>query len=356
MRAPGQPQNAFAVESHVDLIARDLGIDPLEMRLRNALREGSTDVHGERVHRSQAVAVLERAREASGWGRPLPRGRGRGVAIGARHVGRGNAEIVLALATDGSVEVTTAVSDQGGGAHTMIQRVVAAELGATVDLVRVKRVTTSAGPVDPGVGGSRVTPVHGSAAIDAARKLRARVEEVARGPVEWDRETLRMLAAHADTRVVGQGRSTGEDHGICAYVVEAEVDEATGRVRVADVTLVADVGTVINPVALRGQLEGGFVFGLGQTLMEEIVVEDGRVVDPGLGSYKIPTIADVPPLRIVLITAGKGPGPFGAKSVGELANPAIGPAVANAVHEAVGVRVTSLPITAEKIFWALRRA
>ncbi|MGH2378077.1 MAG: xanthine dehydrogenase family protein molybdopterin-binding subunit, partial [Candidatus Limnocylindria bacterium] len=354
VRAPGQPQNAFAVESHVDLIARALGIDPLELRLRNALRAGDLDVLGETARGSQAVAVLEQLREASGRDRPLGPGRGRGVAIGARHVGRGRAEVVLGLAGDGTVEVITAVSDQGGGAHTMIQRVVAAELGVPPELVRVRRVTTADGPLDPGVGGSRVTPVHGTAAQDGARKLRTRIEELA-GTSGGFSELVRRIPSRGDVRVVGHGSSSGYDHGICGYAVEVEVDRETGQVRVVDVTLVADVGTVINPIALRGQLEGGFVFGLGQTLMEELRIEDGRVVEPSLGGYKIPTIADVPPLRVVLVTEGKGPGPFGAKSVGELANPAIGPAVANAVHDAVGARVTSLPITAEKVWRALRR-
>lgn len=296
------------------------------------------------------------------------------MAMGVRHVGRGQTSVVLGLASDGAVEVTTAVSDQGGGAHTMIQRVVAAELGIAPGNVRVRRVTTEEGPVDPGVGGSRVTPVHGGAALDGARKLRARLVEIAAAAMGWDRpaelvagrfscgrrsapfrEVAKRVASRADLRIVGEHRATGEDHGVCAYAVEVEVDRDTGQMRVLDVTLVADVGTVINPVALRGQLEGGFVFGLGQTLMEELRIEDGRVVDPSLGTYKIPTIADVPPLRLVVLTDGKGTGPFGAKSVGELANPAIGPAIANAVHDAVGARVNSLPITAEKVYWAMRR-
>jgi CO/xanthine dehydrogenase Mo-binding subunit len=142
---------------------------------------------------------------------------------------------------------------------------------------------------------------------------------------------------------------------VCAYGVTVAVDRDTGAVRVLDAVLVADVGTVINPVAHRGQLEGAFVFGLGQTLMEELRIEDGRVVTTNLDSYKIPTIADVPELRIVLITSEPGPGPFGAKSVGELANAPVGPAIANAIRDAVGVRAWSSPITSEKVLEALRR-
>ncbi len=353
VRAPGQPQNAFACESHVDLIARELGMDPLAFRLRNAVRAGDVDVEGETVRASQAVPVIERLRAESKWGTPPPPGRGRGMAIGVRHVGRGEAKVAAAIARDGTVEVTSPVSDQGGGAQTMIARVVAAELGVAPERVRVVRPTTAGAPDDPGVGGSRVTPVHGSAALDAARRLRVRLDEVAPG---WNESALARIGREADPerlRVTGEGRSKGEGHGVCAYAIEVAVDRETGQVRIVDVTLVADVGTVINPVALRGQLEGAFVFGLGQSTMEEVRMEDGRVVDPGLAGYKIPTIADVPPLRLVVLTEGKGSGPFGAKSVGELGNPSVGPALANAIHDAVGVRVTSLPLTAEKVYRAL---
>jgi len=119
---------------------------------------------------------------------------------------------------------------------------------------------------------------------------------------------------------------------------------------------VADVGTVINPIAVRGQMEGAFAYGLGQALMEELVLQDGRVVTANLGDYKIPTIGDVPPLRLVMLTAAKGPGPFGAKSIGELANPGVSAAVANAVADACGARVFSLPVTAEKVLAALTKA
>jgi len=142
-------------------------------------------------------------------------------------------------------------------------------------------------------------------------------------------------------------------HSTYAYAVEVEVDRDTGQVRVTDAVFVADVGTVINPVALRGQLYGGFAAGLGQALMEELIVEEGVVTGANLGEYKMPTAVDVPPLRIVLLS-NRGGGPFGAKSAGELANVSIAPAIANAVEDAVGVRITSLPITAEKVHAALR--
>jgi CO/xanthine dehydrogenase Mo-binding subunit len=179
----------------------------------------------------------------------------------------------------------------------------------------------------------------GMAALKAARAIRERLAQGERPP-------LQETGAH---------EQRGHAVGVYAYAIDVTVDRETGQVRLLGAVLVADVGTVINPVALRGQLEGGFAFGLGQALMEELLVEDGRVTTANLGDYKIPTAADVPPLRIHLITEAKGPGPFGAKSVGELSNPAVGPAIANAVMAACGARVRSLPLTAEKVLLSLDR-
>jgi len=253
-------------------------------------------------------------------------------------VGRGKTSVQLTLENDGRVLVHTGAPDQGGGAHTMIQRVVAREMGVDEGRVRVEQLDTATSPLDPGVGGSRVTPVHGNAALDGARKLKAAIDAGAKAPLT----------------VTGAAEQNAHVYGAYAYAIEVQVDRETGAFKIVDATLVADVGSVINPVAVRGQLEGGFAFGLGQAVMEELVIVDGRVVTTNLGDYKIPTIADVPKLRLVLITDAPGPGPFGAKSVGELANAAIVGAVANAVADAVGARVMSLPITAEKVFAALR--
>ena len=346
-RAPSQPQHTFAAESHLDLIAHALQIDPVELRVRNAIRAGETDVEGALWHDSQAPRVLATLRAASQWGGAVGQDHGRGVAFSARHIGRGKTSLTLALQADGTVDVLTGVADQGGGAHTMIQRVVARELGIDVSRVRVVRGDTRHANVDPGVGGSRVTPVAGNAALDGARKLKARVAGLGL--------SLDAAARSAAPLVVtGEGEQNEHLYGTYAYSIEVSVDRETGCFRVVDAVLVADVGTVINPVAVRGQLEGGFVFGLGQAVMEELRLEDGRVTTTNLGDYKIPTIADAPALRLVLITDAPGPGPFGAKSVGELANPAVGAAIANAIAAAVGARVMSLPITAEKVRSLLR--
>ncbi|MDE3113582.1 MAG: xanthine dehydrogenase family protein molybdopterin-binding subunit [Chloroflexota bacterium] len=369
VRSPGQPQSAFAADSQIDEIAREMGIDPLEIRLRNAIQPGETDITGHEWHDHLAREVLETLAREMKWDRPLeqrslgasaldgpavPRSStlvGRGIGYCARHVGRGKTELEVEVAEDGCVYVITGAPDQGGGAHTMLQRVVAAELGLPVERVRARRGTTAETRHDPGVGGSRFTPVAGGAAIDGARRLRAELEKLSP-----DLDEALRLAAERHLRVPGMFDQTQSRYSVCAYGVTVAVDRDTGQFRVTDAVLVADVGTVINPVAHRGQLEGAFAFGLGQTVMEDLVIEDGRVVTANLDGYKLPTMPDVPPLRIVLLTEDYGPGPFGAKSVGELANAAVGPAVANAVRDAIGRRVWSCPITSEKVFEALSGA
>jgi CO/xanthine dehydrogenase Mo-binding subunit len=347
MRAPGQPQNVFASESHLDLIARELGLSPLELRRRNVAAAGDTTTSGEPWHGPDLRALLDRAAAEIGAERPRPAGRGVGFALGVRHVGRGRTSISLRLEPDGTIEARTGVGDQGGGQHTLIQRIVAATLGMDAESVRVLRLSTD-GPQDPGIGGSRVTPVHGGAALAAANAMRERlagrrVAEAA-GSLR-DGETIDVSATFDATAV---------DNGACVHAVEALVDRETGAVRLTDAVLAVDVGQAINPVALRGQLEGGFVYGLGMALLEDLALEDGRVRASNLGDYKLPTIADVPPLRIVHVSDDHGAGPYGARSAGELVNPGVPAAVANAVHDASGARVRALPITAERVWRALR--
>ncbi len=369
VRSPGQPQSAFAADSHIDEIAREMGIDPLEIRLRNAIQPGEIDVTGHEWHDRLSREVLTTLAREMRWGRPIPEGTvsasaldgpeapktatllGRGIGYCARHVGRGKTNLEVEVGADGCVYILTGAPDQGGGALTMLQRVVAAELGLPLERVKARRGTTAETLHDPGVGGSRFTPVAGGAAIDGARTLKAELEKLS---PDMD-EALRK-AARSGLRVPGAFDQTQSRYSVCAYGVTVAVDRETGQFRVTDAVLVADVGTVINPVAHRGQLEGAFTFGLGQTVMEELRIEDGRVITANLDSYKIPTMPDVPPLRVVLLTEDYGPGPFGAKSVGELANAAVGPAVANAIRDAIGARVWSVPITSEKVFEALAGA
>lgn len=348
MRAPGQPQNVFASESHLDLIARELGIAPLELRRRNVARSGDPITSGVPWHGPDLPALLERAALEIGADQARDPGRGIGFALGVRHVGTGSTTMSLRLAPDGVITVLTGVGEQGGGQHTLIQRIVAATLEVAPERIRVERLSTD-GPKDPGIGGSRVTPVHGGAALAAARDLRDKIggRTVAEAAAALGRgETIETSTTY---------EATAADHGACAHAIEVAVDRETGSVRVVQAVVIVDIGQIINPVGLRGQLEGGFVYGLGMALSEDLALEDGRVRASNLGDYKLLTITDVPPLRIVHLSDEHGVGPYGSRSSGELVNPGVPAAIANAVHDASGARVHTLPITAEKV-WTARRA
>jgi len=384
MRAPGEVQAMFAGESHVDLIARELGIDPIELRLRNVAIDGERGGSGDLPREARARELLEIIRDQADWNSPLPSGRGRGMAIGLRHVGGGKTALRVRFDRSGTIHVLTGIPDQGGGAHTVIQRVLASVASVAPHRIHVERGSTAVAPFDPGVGGSRTTHLASQAAARAGVALRAALEEAASRTLGEATERIalvddwligegganRVALGQAASVLVGEageigveGRYEAHAHGpddpgdydYGAYVVEVEVDRETGEVRIERATLVADVGTIINPVAHQGQLAGGFAFGLGQAVLEELDVDEGgRVTTLNLGDYKLPTTMDVPPMSTILVPTHVGPGAFGTKMAGELSNTAVAPAIANAIHDAVGVRLHELPLTAERVRTALR--
>ena len=377
MRSPGELQGVWAAESHVDMIARELGLDPIEFRLRNVTVDGDTDVTGSKVHAPQGVAVLHRLREELEK-RPVPARHGRGIGLGTRHVGDGRSQMRLTLLPDARVQVEVGLPDQGSGSHTVAQRVVAAALGVSSLRVDVKYASTLGGVFDAGAGGSKSTHSIGAVAVQTGTELRERLRELAAEVMGWPADAIQL---HEDHFVAGDERASfdevaaritragavtvdgthtpsGEhaadvgDANFTAFAIEVSVDADTGQVRVEDVLQVADIGTIINPLAHEGQLKGGFGFGLGAALMEDLAIQDGRVLTPSLGEYKLPTQMDMPPYRLAYVES-LGPGPFGAKMAGELSNCAVAPAVANALADAAGARVTDLPITAEAVLRAL---
>jgi CO/xanthine dehydrogenase Mo-binding subunit len=379
VRTPGEVQALFAGESQLDELALALGEDPLVFRLRNAVRQGDLGAAGESFHEARAVEVLTAAAKAVDWDRPRPRGRGVGIAMSARHVGGGKLPLRLRLHADGRIEVLTGLPDQGSGQWQVIRRALAAAASVDERRVTVLSLPTSETPFDPGVGGSRVTNLGSRAAAELAVKLREWLDERLPAALPAAPETVELrddrfvdgatgaelgtfeevvarlvvsgepveLAALYEEVPHGPGEPGDFDFGACA--VEVEVDLDSGAVRVTDAALAVDVGTIINPVAHRGQLEGGFVFGLGMALQEELLTDSGAITTLSLADLKIPSVADVPPLRIVQIPTTIGPGAFGAKMAGELTNAPVAPAVANAVAAASGVRVRQLPVTAERV-------
>jgi CO/xanthine dehydrogenase Mo-binding subunit len=261
------------------------------------------------------------------------------VAVYRRKSGAGTGGVVLTALAPDRFEVVTGAADQGAGTVTMIARVTASALGVDERCVEVVQRSTADAIPDQGAGASRVTRVLGEAARVAGEAMRARLAEDPGFPVTVTGEAEAPRGEHSDA--------------FGAIGVEVEVDEATGEITVLRAVLVADTGTIINPVAHRGQLEGGFAFGLGAALMEELPVEDGQVLAGSLGDYKLPTAPDMPPLEIVSVGDDAGAGPFGAKAVGEFGNLGVAPAIGNAVAAAVGVRLHEIPLTAEKVWTAL---
>lgn len=340
MRAPGEVQAVFAGETHVDLIAAELGIDPVELRRRNLLRPGSPAPDGTGGETSVADEVLRRAADGIGWASSSAPGRGAGVAVYRRKGGAGKGGVVLRAEAPDRFVVVTGGADQGSGTVTMIARVAAAALGVDERCIEVRQESTAAALFDAGAGASRVTRVLGAATRVAADEMRERLAGSPVFPVETTGEVEAPRGEHSDA--------------FGAIAVEVDVDEETGRITVVRAVLAADTGTVINPVAHRGQLEGGFAFGLGAALMEELPVEDGQVLAGSLGDYKLPTAPDMPPLAVINVGDTAGTGPFGAKAVGEFGNLGVAPAIGNAVASAVGVRLRQLPLTAEAVWSALQ--
>jgi CO/xanthine dehydrogenase Mo-binding subunit len=382
-RSPGMVQLIFAGESQMDMIARALHIDPMELRMRNALRDGDptpgegkngmVDVHCREVLKAAAAVSCWKTFKKS------PR-IGRGIALSYRNVGIGDANARLTVTSDGMVSLLTTYADTGTGAHTILCQMIAEILGIPFDRVRVEVGTTDCFRSESGTGASRVTFVLGQAVLKAVDKLKALLRERAApmlgvssaevtiqkgrlGVKGGDSQFLSMAQIAAAEAAKGQrvevesyfqATETPPEGVFTACVAEVDVDIETGQVHLRKLDTVHDVATVLNPVGHQGQIDGGIMQGVGYALMEEMVMEDGRVMTANLGEYKIPNIKDLMPLETTLVRGEDGAAPFQSKEIGESAISQVAPAIANAVYDAVGVRIKDLPITAEKIFRGLR--
>jgi CO/xanthine dehydrogenase Mo-binding subunit len=380
-RAPGQPQAVFAAESHLDLLAKALGMDALELRLKNLLRDGDKLPGGRSVDKVRVRETIEAAAKRAGWGKKRPKNVGLGIGVSFRHVGgSGVANAELSLSRDGVVKILTAVPDTGTGTHTLLQQIVAEVLAISPDQVRVAIGDTEAFENDAAPGGSKITTMSGHAVLQAAQEMRERLIGVAAARLGCDaarvgvqkgrfsmagsaKEVLtfaEIARAAADGNGEMRVRGTFEVKArspvpaFVAQIAEVQVDSETGELRVNGIVTAHDVGTVINPLTHQGQIEGGLIQGLGYATMEEIVTDHGRVLTVNLGDYRIPCAGDLPSLATVLVEDPTGPGPFAAKQIGENGIIATAPAVANAVDDAVGVRLFELPLSAERIYSALK--
>jgi CO/xanthine dehydrogenase Mo-binding subunit len=275
---------------------------------------------------------------------------------------------------DGTVTLVVATPETGTGLHTVLRQIVAAELGLAESAVTVRLADTSDFPYDAGVGGSRLTQMLGAACQSCARAARAAVlpGEAATNPerdpppaaagataATWAEAAARAVAARGAPLVFDADYLAAPFNGLTAFhahVAEVAVDPETGQVTVRRLTAAADVGRVLNPLTHQGQIDGNLAQALSATMMEELDIADGAPTTLHLGDYKVATMADVPPLVTALVESPTGPGPYHAKSVGEGPNAPTAAAIANAVYDACGVRITDLPITADKVWRALQQA
>ncbi len=376
-RAPGEPQAVFAVESHTDMIARAMGIDPYAFRLKNVVHEGEVSGTGQFFRHVRGEETLRRAAEAANWGAPLPPGFGRGIALGQRPQGRAISIARVAMDAHGRVTLSSSVPDTGVGFYSVGRQVVAEDLGLPVEAVSMTRLDTDAVPFETGAGaGTSVGAAH--AALGAAQDVRQQLTDLAAECYVWPQErivfrqgrvfveddlesgvSLPELAARAVATlghpIVGEMTTTAEAPDVtayCAQVVEVEVDPETGQIVVQRIVTAHDVGTIINPLDHQGQIDGAVIQGLGYARMEGLQSADGLISTLSLGEVKIPTMQDIPDLVTVLVESPGGEGPYQGKAIGENPISPVAPAIANAVYDAVGVRIQDLPITAEKVRFA----
>jgi CO/xanthine dehydrogenase Mo-binding subunit/CO/xanthine dehydrogenase FAD-binding subunit len=392
-RGYGSTQTTFALESAVDELAHRLGVDPLELRIANANRPDSTARSGIQIGSARLVECLERVREEIGWtARRAARTPFRGVGVAAAMHGSGayvydranESELRVVLRADGTATATFGGADAGTGQRTVIAQALADELG--LDLADVRVVMNSTETFDLGAWSSRGTHLSLHAARQAGGEVAdaVRAEAAAKLGVAPEAVTLRAGRAwagedyveigdlvpllgtadefeHTSTYVdprmerIGEGSNYSASYCFAAHAVEVEVDPTTGRITVLDYVAAHDVGRAVNPTMVEGQICGGVMQGLGAALGEEVRYEGGRPVNPTFLNYPVLRSVEAPVVRAVIVDGEDGAGPYGAKSVGEIPILPPGPAVANAVFDAIGVRFRELPITPDMVLEALRR-
>lgn len=403
-RGYGNPQATFARESQIDAIAEHLGMDPIELRLKNLMQDGDRWLDGKVVDNISLRQCLERVRDEAGWtekrGRDGGASRGLGVSAIAHVCGHLTTSAIIRLLEDGTISVNTSAVDLGQGSDTVIAQMAASALGLSTDQVNIVVPDTDASPYNSGTQASRVTYMVGraigSAADDVKHKLFQHAAEIfdceasdlsllpggrvgIAGPngtsISFRDISLRAHWAKGGP-IFGSGSFVYEDVAIDpqhvtakgfmpvstfgtfifgAQIADVSVDQETGKITVDEVWSCHDVGKAINPGAVDGQIHGGVVQGLGYCLVEEMVWDGGRVVNPSFMDYKIPASLDVP-LKIhpIVIENAEPSHPFGAKGVGEPPIIGISAAVSNAVRNATGARVRTIPMTPERTLTALK--
>lgn len=398
MRGYGNPQATFAIESTIDMLAEKAGIDRLEMRRLNRNQPGDLTPQGFKISScglSECIDAVEKEMDING---PREKGVGYGIASlihvggGARIYKSDGCGAILKMDDYGKVDIFTGGTDMGQGLDNITAQIVAEELGLLVEDINVVHSDTDVCPWDVGAHASRSTFVAGNAALGAAKKVKAVILEEAAKAFGVEPDQIVMQARNiyvpgdaektmpidkllrkvhfspqgkmlmADYFYDPDNENLGKDmkgnmsvtYAFGAHGVKVKVDEETGKVEVLDYVAAHDVGRAINPLLLEGQVYGGVVMGLGYALTEEVVTRDGKNMNPNFRDYKLFTAKDSVRIKAPVVETYDEYGPFGAKGIGEPGCVPTAPAVANAIYDAVGVRITTLPITPEKVLAALK--
>ena len=396
-RGFGGPQVAFAYESHIDMIAERLGVDPFELRMKNLLDQGESFSPGDTPIDCDLKAGLKNVAQAIGWD-ARPNGKqnsgskkiGIGIATAMKDGGGTNkpANAAVTIFNDGSVLLSTGSVEIGQGMRTAFLQVVAEELSVPLEKVRVAALDTHYTPFDKGTNASSATSIMGQAVQKAARDARRQFLEAASavlkapvGEVGLEnglavygqqkvsfREIMQRNFRDSEGEIRGRGYfKVGKDENVpLGYpspfweiglgAAEVEVDTETGEVKVLRYVSLTDAGKMIHPLQCHAQDEGAAVFGLGQTLFEDLVYQGGELINGSLIDYRLPRFDDVPPaFKTFIMEGGGGPGPYGAKGMGEGGILPVAPAVANAVFAAVGKRLQAVPLTPGIVWEAINK-
>ena len=400
MRGYGNPQATFAIDSQIDSLAEMAGIDPLDFRLRNANLPGEITPQNFKINTCGLRECMDAVAQKLDWRQNRGRRNGRGLGMASMiHVGGGarvyksdGCGTIIKIDDFGTVNVVTGATDMGQGSDTVIAQIVAEEMGVRTEDVVVTHTDTDVCPWDVGAHASRTTFVAGNSARGAARKVKEQLLETASKSLGESPENLdirdRMVFSKNDPEKKSSlGKVLRATHyatggsmimAECFYDpsnenldrefkgnlsvtyaygthgVEVEVDRETGQVKILRYIAAHDVGRAINPMLLEGQVYGGATMGIGYALTEKLMLRNGKVMNPNFLDYKMLTAKDVPNIETVMVETNDPFGPFGAKGIGEPGLVPTAPAIANAIYDAVGVRIKELPITPEKVLAALK--
>jgi CO/xanthine dehydrogenase Mo-binding subunit len=398
-RGFGTTQMTWACEVQMDVIAENLGIDPLEIRMKNAYVEGDPYINGQILHSVGLKETIERVRQEIEWGRPNPKPQGakkRGIGIATTIKGTAtptDSSCFIKVDSDGSVTILSSSVEVGAGQKTVLAQIAAESIGVPLDSISIPHPDTQITPYDYAVASSRTTYHMGNAIRIAGQKVRRKILEIAGEVLKTDpaalclsegkivkegageQMTLKALLARKfgakGGAIVEEGYFTPEKSLLlealpgrkgmssifwmfATHAAEVEVDTETGVVKVIKIAAAHDLGRAIHPLACEQQIQGAVIMGLSNTLFEEFKREDGRILNDTLADYKLAGVTDVPEIVPILVECPHSEGPFGAKGMGEPAAAPTAPAIAGAIFDAVGIRFKELPITREKVLAAIK--